>query len=295
VTSQTPFHALCYPGTGAGCPKKDAGAHMVACFELLRSYSACKDEPLALLTDEDANGLTPLMLATHYKNEALLQHFAAITSPELVANVELPANIAQLTKNEFYGRTPLLEAAFTNGKEIVKAELTNGEDPDAINIQSGRNALQLACCGISDGEMVALILARTTNPIAADHRGRTALHFAATTGRIDTVEVLLSNPVIRDNIGTLDLDRRSALHAVAMAATRTTAEGGQLSQREKVIDMLIANGVDLSLADINGDTALDIAEQRNNPVVATRIRYHAQALAATQEQDAEPQRPRFSP
>lgn len=270
-TGQTPFHALCLPGSGAGPDKKGKDANVVACLQMLLDKS--KNTPLQALNTKDKNNLTPIMLAKQYNNTELLESFEKLIGKDALDSVNVPDNIETLLKVDFYGRTPLLEAAFVNNKETVIRELDNLENPDQVNIQSDRNALQLACCGISDGEMVDIILAKITNPIAADKNGRTALHFAANTGRIDTVTVLLNNETIRKNINILDGNNRTALHALAMASSRVKpAEGEELSSREKVIELLFANGIDFDAKDVNNDTALDIAEQRGNIVVASRLR-----------------------
>ncbi len=302
-TGQTPFHALCLPGTGAGVAKKLENVELT--LSILCAYSS--DEQ-ASLSKPDNNGLTPLMLIKHYHaNTALSDTCKGIVGPDCFEKVTIPENIGDLLKVDFFGRTPLLEAAFVGNKDVVRVELTKEDvDPNAVNIQSGRNALQVACCGLADGEMVSILLPRITDPLAQDEQGRTALHFAANTGRVDTTTALLDNETLGEtvckNINMLDINKRTPLHAVAMSSGRTKpAEGEELSTREKTIVLLFENGIDPTLRDINEHTALDLAKQFGNTVVAERIKACIAAtlalekMAITEDSEVAQPSPSFLP
>ena len=274
ITGQTPFHALCYPGSGASADNKGGKANIKESLNILLSKFMEQEAAInALLNVKDKNGLTPLMLAKYFNMTEVLEVVSEKFPSINLADINLPENIQNILEGDFYGRTKLLEAAFVGNNEMVMSELVQGKDPMQVNVQSDRNALQLSCCGMGNGETVKLILTDPhTNPVAQDHSGRTALHFAANTGRKDTVEELLKNELMRSNVNILDLNGRTALHALAMAGSRTKpAEGQTISEREQAIELLFANGINYDLVDVNGDTARMIAESRGNAVVVKKI------------------------
>lgn len=268
ATGQTPFHALCLPGTGAGVAKTPENTTLS--LEILLDYS---NDARVSLNIPDTNGLTPLILIKHYNNPELLKTCKEKLGQNCFEAVLIPENIDNLLKVDFFGRTPLLEAAFVGNKEIVASELNKGADPDFVNVQSGRNSLQVACCGLADGGMVSLILPQITAPLAQDLQGRTALHFSANTGRFDTTAVLLANVAICADINRTDAHGRTSLHALAMSSARTKPAAGEtLSTREKTIVLLFDNGIDPEIQDIHGYTALTLAGLFGNTVVAERIK-----------------------
>jgi ankyrin repeat protein len=109
--------------------------------------------------------------------------------------------------------------------------------------------------------MVSILLAKIKEPLAGDCSDkRTALHLAANIGREDTLIALLNNEIISNNINILDGNQRTALHALAMAASRSAS-------REKAIDLLFEKGIDFNARDVNANTALDIAEARAIPKI----------------------------
>ena len=278
VTGQTPIHALCYPGSGASPEQKSDNSNVKECFKILLSNSI---DPVRALNKEDKKGFTPIMLIKHFAIAELVEIIEAEFPSIDLNSIQVPYNVQDILKYDFYGRTKLLEAAFVGKNDLVESELSKNEDPMQINIQNGRNALQLACCGIADGDTVTLILndART-NTLVEDHKGRTALHFAANTGRSDTVSALFCDKDVRENINIKDDDDRTALHALAMASSRTKPiDGTIISEREIVIELLFKSGIDFNAVDINGDTALEIARELGNIVVVNKIEECIRAAA----------------
>jgi len=295
-TGQTPFHALFLPGSGNSPAAKAKNANLIACLTLLLAASG---DPVASLKKKDNNKLTPLILAKHY---GLLSAFDSL-DPTLKAKLNLdsvvvPGNIEELVRVDFYGRTEFIEAAFVNNKALLKTAIAEGADTMVFNKQSGRNAVELACCGLSDGETVQMMLdAATTKLIGpsgkphATSQGRTFWHYAANTGRIDTNTVIAAHPSVSSQmdlfVNALDSLNRTPLHAAAMAMSRTTlteaekTAGETLSQREKLIDLLFASGVAPSIIDANGQTALQIADERKNTVVAVRIRHNMSLMQSS--------------
>lgn len=288
-TGQTPFHTLFLPGSGNGPAAKSKNADLAACLTKLLKVSP---DPVASLNKKDSKQLTPLILAKHYGLLAAFDGLELGLKAKLnLDGIVVPANIEELLRIDFYGRTEFLEAAFVNNKTLVKKAIAEGADTMVFNKQSGRNAVELACCGQSDGETVTMLLDAPSTKLIdvsgkphATHQGRTFWHYAANTGRIDTNTAIASHSSVISQlklfINALDNLNRTPLHAAAMAASRTTLtkaekEAGEtLAEREKVIDLLFASGVAPSVIDANGQTALDIAVERKNTVVAERIRFN---------------------
>jgi ankyrin repeat protein len=270
-TGQSPLHALCLPGSGAGPTAKSTNANQVACLNVLLDNSL---EPLKSLMAEDKNGFTPIMLAKYYKLQPLLDVIAARFGDKIDLNsIEVQADADEKLKIDFYGRTELLEAAFCGNLASVVTEIAKDNvDVNYVNPQSDRDALQLACCTDKDGVIVRLLLP-LMDPLESDQQGRTALHFACNAGSKDNVTELLTDDRVYSSINICDANGRNALHAVSMAKSNTDLpEGRDISPREELIEMLFAKGIDFDRVDANGDTALQIAEQRGNVIVAVKIK-----------------------
>ncbi len=90
-------------------------------------------------------------------------------------------------------------------------------------------------------QVVDLLLRKGANIDAKDNLGKTALHIAVSEGRLETVKILLKKGA---NIKALENDGKTALHIAAC--------DGKL----EIIDFLLQKGADIEAQDNLGQTAL---------------------------------------
>jgi ankyrin repeat protein len=139
----------------------------------------------------------------------------------------------------------LIAAAFVCDLIKARALLDSGADPDARDEEDGRTPLMSAVLGGSIG-LVGLLLEAGADVNARDHRGFTALHFAAEEQLPEMVRLLLSkgaNPNARDEDGSTPLGR------------------GVFSERDTrdVVQILVKGGGNPDLANNAGETPRALA------------------------------------
>ena len=153
---------------------------------------------------------------------------------------------AQISVKSFH------EAAYTGNTDEVMRALKAGVQPD-ISDENGQNALMLGAFNGHTG-IVRLLAEAGVSVNVKDNTNRTALIFASTGPFPETVQFLIDNKVeinVFDNI--------EHFTALMFAASE-----GQL----EVVKILMANGADASLKDIDGDTAETFARQNQHLSVA---------------------------
>jgi ankyrin repeat protein len=186
------------------------------------------------LDAQDANGVTPLLLACQSGHTAVVQ-----------ALIENRANISIVNKNGGYA----LHFAAQNGHlDIVKLLLGKGANISIANKQGG-NALHLAA---QNGhlDIVKLLLGKGANINQPDQGGFTPLLLACQNGHTSVVQALLEN---RANISIANKQGGNALHLAAQMV------------HLDIVKLLLKNGADLNnINKINGATALHIAAADNN-------------------------------
>lgn len=182
--------------------------------------------------------------------------------PEIAKELDIIYEPKQVELDrDFFGRDEILRAAFVNNKTSVRAELENAQGlKSSINyLAGGRGLLHLACGGISDSEMVEILLQAGVDPLAKDFYGSNALHFASNSGRLDTVSALLQVPIVLENITALDDDGNTALHTLALSSSN-------MQQRLQVFDKLVEAGLGSYMEDV-----YKIAMSRDNTRLADHI------------------------
>lgn len=179
---QTLLHMLFYPECGAGS-NIDGTKQIEKCLELLLKY---EPDLTSIFHQQDKKGLSPLMIARYFNVQFNVQKFNLPDFSEII----LPENIDEILDTDFYGRTPLMKAAFDQNLAIVRQCIDKGYDCDLKNIQSGRNPLHLACHKENANlEIIGLLIDNMKDPMCGDDgAGRTPLHIAAFVGRFEVVE-----------------------------------------------------------------------------------------------------------
>lgn len=141
----------------------------------------------------------------------------------------------------------VFQAALEGGTQVVQNALEKGFDPNTTD-EYERTALMLAGYN-GHTEIVKLLIENGANVNAIDNVNRTALMYASSGPFENTVSELLragANPNLTE--------KEENWTAVMMAASE-----GQL----EVLKILVANGGDLNMVDIDGESSLDFAKSKD--------------------------------
>ena len=145
----------------------------------------------------------------------------------------------------------LREAALAGQLDRVRQGLEQGVDVNAAG-QDGRTALQLAAFD-GHSRIIELLLERGAKVDVVDVSGRTALMYAATGDNVESVQLLLQAGADPNRI-----DSQEHFTPLMFAAAE-----GQL----EVVRVLLDHGAQRSLEDVDGETALEFAEQNGHAEV----------------------------
>lgn len=176
---------------------------------------------------KDREGLTPLMLVKDIETaDFLLDHGAGLEARDLLGN------------------TALWFAAASGSSELLQLYLKAGANVLSRN-NEGRTALMN-----SKSDLAEILIKAGADVNAADMEGLTALMIAAGEDDSEMVGLLLRyNGAVTPH----DKDGNTALHHAVMA---------ELWENNRVVELLLKAGADLSLTNSAGRNALDLAKAR---------------------------------
>lgn len=241
--------------------------------DLLAAAKAGKSEEIERLLNahadvsaQDAEGNTPLYWAAGAGNrkavELLIAHHA---------------NVNARTRS---GYTPLHMAAYWKRKEIAQLLLEHGaeinartpggftplfkavEPLDAISATEGGGILPTLAPAeaLANKELVALLLAKGAQAnVKHKNSNDTPLHFAATLGVPDIVELLIASGAEVDAKGT---DGVTPLYLAARY------------DRKEVAETLLAHGANIETPSIDGESILDVAASNGNSAMVELLLRH---------------------
>lgn len=153
----------------------------------------------------DQDGKTPLTWAVHQDKTDVVGQLLNVPGIE----------VNHVTANRG-GCTLLMYASETGATDVVRLLLkAPGIEVNQAGT-TGSTALMLACCGAQTEDrtvIVQLLLDASAAVNAADHRGYTALIFAAENGHIESVRTLLAHPDV--DVSATNADGDSALMRAA--------------------------------------------------------------------------------
>lgn len=184
------------------------------------------------------------------------------------------------------GRTALMTAAWKNQWHVLQLLITRGADVNARDNRKRNILHNLAADKLCDwGDDVVNLLLRTSCEVdARDDLGRTALHWACTTGKTHFAKLLLSRPqgCPTDYIHATELRNKTALHLATAHDREDVVEllleyGADVNARsdggwtpfhnacdqgcEKIVRVLLDAGADFNSQLLNGMTPLHLAAQ----------------------------------
>lgn len=134
-----------------------------------------------------------------------------------------------------------------------------GADPDIQSTADGNTALMLAV-DRTDTRRVQILLANGANPALARHDGLTALHMVAVKQNAEIVRLLLeAGAPVNQKGGAPDAP---PLHQAAACGDA------------EMVSMLLEHGADTALLDVNGHTAIEIADGNGHFEIARLFEDH---------------------
>ena len=194
----------------------------------------------------DAQGRPALQLATVKKHTAVAK--ALLEKGADTEAVETAPHAPHFT--------PVQLAASNGDNATLQVLLDHGANIDAQNAQSKHTALLLAV-EKNRPDTVKLLLERGADANVRGARGYTPLIQAATKGQTDIAQLLLEHDANPDLA-----EAQSSWTALMMAAVRADA---------KMVEVLINHGADINVTDPKGQTAVDVAYQRNDTATIDAI------------------------
>ncbi|XP_014671481.1 PREDICTED: ankyrin-1-like [Priapulus caudatus] len=259
--------------------------HIAACYRQLHIVRLLLEAGADPNVAETNRGETPLMRAVEEDREMmeriLLSHgvdantadsqgetslYHAACSGQLdIVNLLLEAG-ADPNVADSYGRTTLYRASCFGRLDIVRLLLETGANPNVAETRNGATPLMMA---VKDGEeaVVRMLLSHGADANAADSQGRNSLYYAAFSGWLDIVRLLLeagADPtslyhaacLVRMDIGRLLLEAGAdpnvaKTNSRAMPLMMAVNKGD-----EAVVRMLLSHGADANAADSYGQTTL---------------------------------------
>ena len=149
----------------------------------------------------------------------------------------------------------IMQAALEGNLKTVENALNN--DFDVNSTDANKRTLLMLAAYNGHTQMVELLIAKGADINMRDTINRTALMFASTGPFVTTVQALLQSGA-EPNL----TDDQENWTAAMMAAAE-----GQLD----VLKVLVANGADLNMVDVDGESSLDFAKANGHVEVAKYI------------------------
>ncbi|XP_059489715.1 uncharacterized protein LOC132204878 [Neocloeon triangulifer] len=187
-------------------------------------------------------GLNGFSLGKKGKNGKTALHYAAIRDHIAVAEFLLSKE-ADVNARDDNIETPLIYAASFSNEKMCRLLVNKGADLNAVN-RDGKDVLQLACL---NGKLENVQYLLGLNGFCLGKKGKngkTALHNAASRGHIAVAEFLLSKGA---DVNARDDDNETPLTYAAFISN------------EKMCQLMVESGADLSAVNSGGNDALHLA------------------------------------
>ncbi len=189
--------------------------------------------------------------------QALIAAAAAGDTAEVAA---LLLRGAPLDERDAQGRTAVMAATHGNHVEVVRLLLNAGAD---VNLQDARRDNPFLYAGAAGHlEILRLAHAAGADPTLTNRFGGTALIPAAERGHVEVVRFLLSETRVAVN-HVNNLGWTALLEAIILS------DGGP--RHQQIVELLIAAGAGVNLADRDGVTPLRHARRRDQQATAVLL------------------------
>ncbi|WP_419418560.1 ankyrin repeat domain-containing protein [Legionella sp. D16C41] len=210
-------------------------------------------------------GISPLYIACFYNYLEIVK--------DLLKKAKLNVNQA-----DQYGVTPLYIACEKGYREIAQELLKQSKlDINKSNLE-GISPLYIACYHGHIEIIKDLLKHDELNINQADQYGVTPLYIACQNNKTEVVDLLLNLSTI--NVDSIGLDNFTPLQ-VACSSLDT-------KDNERLFELLVANHASLIHRNLKGQTALDIAFEKNNTAAITVLLNFAQSHNLVIEQVMSP-------
>jgi len=173
---------------------------------------------------------------------------------------DLVGRDAWLEARDDSGATPLLIATHANDIAIATILIEAGADVNAKDALQDSAYLYAGARGLN--EILLLTLDHGADLTSTNRFGGTALIPACERGHVETVRILIEAGV--------DVDHVNRLGWTGLLEAIILSDGGPAHQQ--IVRLLIDAGADVNLADFEGMTPLQHAEQRGYTVIADMLR-----------------------
>jgi uncharacterized protein len=158
---------------------------------------------------------------------------------------------ADINATDKLGRTAVIAATYQNDVETVKALIQEGAN---INIQDKHLDNVILNAGANGNlEIVRLAINAGADMTITNRFGGTALIPAAERGHVEVVKELLTT-------SDIDVNHINRLHWTALLEAVILGDGGD--KHQKIVQLLVDHGADVTIGDENGITPLEHAEER---------------------------------
>ena len=223
-------------GAGADTSIRDGDGRTPRALAAARGY----DQIVALIDDRDE---------IRERGQRLIK---AARTGDLARVERLLDQHASIAARDSSGATALVAAAYGNHLDIAERLLTAGADPNAKD-ETVQSAYLIATSEVGDDpRLLRLTLKHGADVRSLDSWKGTGLIRAADRGFHRVIKVLLDTDIDIDHVNRIGY---TALHEAVILG-----DGGPSHQR--TVAALVAAGVDQSVKDPKGDTALDVARAR---------------------------------
>ena len=172
----------------------------------------------------------------------------------------LVANGVDLEGRDAHGRTPLHIATYGAHHAAMRALVTGGADPNAL--ENDRYDIVTIAAVADDLETLetALSLGARADNITSPYDG-TALIAAAHLGHVEIVRALIDAGAPRDHVNNLGWT--AVIEAIVLG------DGGP--RHVETLEILMRAGADLQLADRDGQTPLELARLHNHDTMVQML------------------------